>query len=215
MGLFDRLFGKKKAQDSAPTPPPRSEKEDPTGEIVLGISAPDLQEGLLRNGVHYGETRETVKMKEKFSLDHEGVEKGNPWLIYRDGETQVIYNFDRNQSELDQIACIVNFNSKHALDVMALAYFQFLSGQYGEPVDPQMLSIKMMPVTRAIENCALQADLAGKMTKSEVKRERFDTWMVPVKDGKVKIDLLSLAIDFEVGGMYTLFLSYKLLPQNY
>lgn len=236
MGIFDKLFGKKEQDvkeqqtvEQQTVKPHQAFSQQQTiqaqpltvlqaSDRVLCIPSLDLQNNSLRCRICYGDDTESVKDKESFPLKNQGVEKGNPWLIFMVSSTgfstQVIYNFDRNQGELDQVSCQMSFEPNVDYENAYAAYRQFLACEYGEPVDPQKVKITLNPFTRAIINFTMSGNFM-KMLGMTVARDHFDTWIVETERGSVKIDLItSNTTDTKSGKIVSndLYLSYKLIP---
>lgn len=227
MGLFDKLFGEKTSGENADkmsavqvheekkVNQESFEKKESNAnsfkkELNLFIPRSDLEKGLLRNGIRYGANTDSVKTSEPLPLNNKGADNGKPWLIFMKESTQIIYNFDRNDGELDQISHQYDSENKAEYESLCTAYYRFFTEQYGEPVAPQMLKVKSV-LSRAMINCAEFIKFMTVMLNIQVEPpKRFDTWIVETDNGKVKIDLLSLEIQSVRG--YHIFVSYKLLP---
>ncbi len=230
MGLFDRLFGKSKAQTGSREAPasrqgsplsagapaaPTPARDMP--RIVLALSGADLKKGLLLNDIRYGDSPDAVKQKELFPLTNQGTENGKPWLIFMKSFThlgaQLIYNFDSDDGLLDQASVQADFNFREDADRWYADYLRHLTEQFGDPIDGNLMKIKMLLTTRAMTNLIIASNIHQKWYGLEAKRDRFDTWIVPVEGGKVKIDLLTLVKKGKDGKeAVTLFLSYKQIP---
>lgn len=162
----------------------------------------------LRNGIRFGDSKDTVRKEEVFSLDKTSSStfagKGN--IAGYDNST-VVYHFDDSNRLTEIVYWFEDTKDQNLSRDRYETIYNGLAKKYGAPLD--IAEGEFYPLTTSAfdyyNNTAAIVAFTGRIAELE----RYDEWLVPDGDGSVKIDLVSTCYGSADSLNYILHLAYK------
>ena len=163
---------------------------------------------VLRGGIMFGDSSQTVQEKEVFSLDKTSSStlagKGN---IAGYDNSYVSYWFDDSNKLTEIVYMFEDTKDQNASRERYETVYAGLAKKYGESLD--VADGEFYPLTTSAFDFYNDAAVIVSYTGRIAELERYDEWLVPDGDGSVKIDLVSTCYGSADSLNYILHLAYK------